>query len=92
MTQQNDKSKPIYSIRAGHVEASVWRNEFQHDGQIKTNHSIRIQKHFRKKDGSYEKTDTYFLDEIHRLITVAQRAYEYAVMTENKDPEDEVPV
>ena len=92
MAEQNDKSKPIKDFRAGNIQASIWRNEVQKDGQTVVRHSVRIQKQFRKDDGSYETTEYYFPDELPKLLVLAQRAYEYIVLTESKDVGESVPM
>jgi len=91
MLQQNDKPKPIKDFRAGNIQASIWRNEVQQDGQTRTRHSTRIQKRYRKDDGSYENTDYFFPEELPRVRLLAEKAFEYIVLTESKDTED-VPV
>jgi hypothetical protein len=90
MSQQNDK--PVKSFRAGKVEASIWKNEIDKDGQRVLRYSIRIQKRFRKDDGSYEDTNYYFPEELPKLGVLVQRAFEYVVVTESKDSDDAVPV
>ena len=92
MTQQNDKPKPIKDFRAGHIQASIWRNEVQKDGQTILRYSVRIQKQFRKDDSSYEGTNYFFPDELPKLLVLSQRAYEYIVLTESKDAGETVPV
>ena len=91
MSQQND-SKPIKDFRAGNIQASVWRNEVQKDGQTVVRYSVKIQKQFRKDDGNYQETNYYFRDDIPRLILVAQKAFEFIALNENKDAEESVPV
>jgi hypothetical protein len=92
MSLQNDKSKPIKSFRAGKVEASIWRNEVDKDGQKSLRYSIRIQKRFRKDDGSYESTDYFFPDELPKLAALARRAFEFCVLTESSDQDNSMPV
>ena len=91
MSQQND-SKPIKDFRAGNIQASVWRNEIQKDGQTVVRYSVKIQKQFRKDDGNYQETNYYFRDDIPRLILVAQKAFEFIALNESKDTEESVPV
>lgn len=90
MSQQNNK--PIKSFRAGKVEASIWKNEIDKDGQRFLRYSIRIQKRFRKDDGSYEDTNYYFPEELPRLLVCVQRAFEYVAVTESQDSDDTVPI
>jgi hypothetical protein len=90
MAQQKDK--PIKDFRAGSIQASIWCHEAQKDGQRSTRYSVRIQKQFRKEGGGYETTNHFFPEELPRLQLLAQKAYEYIVLTKSKDPEEAVPV
>ena len=89
---QQEKDKPIKDFRAGNIQASVWRNEVQKDGQTVVRYSVKIQKQFRKDDGDYQETNYYFRDDIPKLILVAQKSYEYIALTESKEAEESVPV
>lgn len=91
MSKQND-SKPIKDFRAGNIQASVWRNEVQKDGQTVVRYSVKIQKQFRKDDGDYQETNYYFRDDIPRLILVSQKAFEFIALNESKEAEESVPV
>ena len=91
MSQQND-SKPIKDFRAGNIQASIWRNEVDKNGQTVVRHSVRIQKQFRNDSGDYQETNYYFRDDIPKLILVAQKAYEHIALTETKEAEESVPV
>ena len=91
MSEQN-KEKPIKDFRTGGIQASVWRNEVEKNGQTVVRHSVRIQKQFRKDDGDYQETDYYFRDDLLKLILVAQKAFEFIALSESKDAEELVPV
>jgi hypothetical protein len=92
MSQQNDKSRPSTSLRAGKIELSIWRNEIDKDGRTIPQYSIRIKKRFRKDDGSYNDTDYYFPEELPKLAVLVQKAFEYVVLTERKDSDETVPM
>ena len=91
MAQQKD-SKPIKDFRAGNIQASVWRNEVDKNGQTVVRHSVRIQKQFRNDKGDYQETDYYFRDDLPKLILVAQKAFEYIALNESKEAEESMPV
>jgi len=91
MSQQNS-SKPIKDFRSGGIQASVWRNEVQKDGDTVVRNSVKIQKRFKNEKGDYENTDYYFRDDLPRLILVAQKAFEFIALKESKDAEESVPV
>jgi hypothetical protein len=89
MTQQDKPSPPIKEFRAGNLEASIWRNEVQADGRARTRHSIRIKKQFRTEDGSYQDTNYFFPSELPQLALLANRAFEYVVLSEDSPDSDE---
>jgi hypothetical protein len=88
---QRTNSKPVKDFRAGTtIQASIWRDDSKKDGRTVTKYSVRIQKRFRKENGSYENTDYFFPDDLPRLALLAQKAFEYIALSESKDTE--VPV
>ena len=89
---QQDKSKPIKNFRSGNIQASIWRNDVDKEGQTVVRHSVRIQKQFRNDDGDYQETNYYFRDDIPRLILVAQKAFEFISLSESKEAEESMPV
>ena len=91
MSQEND-SKPIKDFRAGNIQASVWKNEVEKDGQTVVRHSVRIQKQFKNEDGDYQETPYYFRDDLPRLILITQKAFEFITLKESKDAEESLPV
>jgi hypothetical protein len=91
MTEQN-KDKPIKDFRSGGIQAGVWRNEVQKDGNTTVRYSVKIQKRFKNKKAEYENTNYYFRDDLPKLILVANKAFEYISLTESKDAEETVPI
>jgi len=84
---------PLFKdFRSGNIQASVWRNEADKDGQTVVRHSVRIQKQFRNDGGDYQETNYYFRDDIPKLILVAQKAFEFIALSESKESEESVPV
>jgi hypothetical protein len=88
---QPSTAKPVKTFRCGNMRASVWRNKSNKDGRIIARHSVRIQKRFRKGDGSYETTDCLFPDDLPRLVTVAQEAFKFICLKDGKASEEETP-
>ena len=89
---EQEQNKPIKDFRAANIQASVWRNEVQKDGQTVVRHSVRIQKQFRNDSGDYQETNYYFRDDIPKLILVAQKAFEFISLSESKEVEKSMPV
>ena len=76
------QNKPVKSFRAGYVQAAIWRNEEQRDGQTVVKHSVRIQKQY-KKDGEYQDTDYYFDNDLADLELVTRKAREFIRIRES---------
>jgi len=91
MSQENS-TKPIKDFRAGNIQASVWRNEVDKNGQTVVRHSVRIQKQYRNDDGDYQETNYFFRDDLPKLILVSQKAFEFISLNESKEAEESVPV
>ena len=91
MSQENS-TKPVKDFRAGNIQASVWRNEVDKNGQTVVRHSVRIQKQFRNDDGDYQETNYFFRDDLPKLILVAQKAFEFISLNESKEAEESIPV
>jgi hypothetical protein len=87
-----EKSKPIKNFRSGNIQASIWRNEVDKEGQTVVHHSVRIQKQFRNDEDNYQETNYYFREDIPRLILVAQKAFEFISLSESKEVEESMPV
>jgi len=91
MTQQNNQ--PAKEFRAGAISASVWRNEeSQQDGSVRVRHSVKIQKRYRDKDGTWQDSDYFFPEDLPKLELVARKAFEFISLKESKDVEETIPV
>lgn len=90
MSQQNNK--PVKSFKASNIEASVWKQQVERNGETITRHSVRIQKQFRNKDGDYEKTDYYFRDDLPKLRLVVDKVFEFIALNESPDAAEDIPV
>ena len=90
MAQQNNK--PIKDFRSGPVQASIWPKEIQRDGQAVVRYSVRVQKQYRKDDGSYENTDYFFPEDLPKLALVANEAFRFISLKESKETEEPAPI
>lgn len=88
---QSQPQPPVKEFKAGTISASIWRKAVEQNGRKVVQHSIRIQKRYRDKEGNWKDTDYFFANDLPRLVLVAQKAFEHAALTESADEED-VPV
>ena len=88
MSEQN--AKPTKTFRAGNIEVSIWRNESSKNGQTIVRYSAKVEKQF--KDGQdWRKTDYFFPDELPKLQSLLQKAYDFITVKESQDAA-EIPV
>ena len=92
-TQTNQEARlPIKEYRVGPITAAIWRNEVEQDGRKKTRHSIKIQKRYlNKQSEEFKSTEYYYPDELPKLISAAQLAYDYINVRESDDSDVGLP-
>ena len=88
MTQE--KTKPVKTFRSANIEISIWRNRSYKDGQTVVRHSIKVEKQYKNTD-QWQKTDYFFPDELPKLKSLLQKAYDFIMVKESQEPEN-IPV
>ena len=93
MAQDNQQPRqPIKVFRTGHgVEAAIWANEVTQDSRTFTQHSVRVQKRYRDKNGNFQSTDYFWPDDLPRACLAAQKAFEFVALRESESSPDNVP-
>jgi hypothetical protein len=81
MSEQKN-NKPIKSFKAGTIEASIWKQEVQKDGQTVVRYSVKLQKKFKKDKGDWQATDYFFPEDLPKIELVVRKAYEYVSLKE----------
>ena len=76
----SETRKPAYKFQCGNVAASVFHKEVGKDGVCYATHNITIDKVYKDKDGEWRSTNVFRPSDMHKVITVAQRAFEIAKM------------
>ena len=81
---------PEKEFRAGAVSAAIWRNETEQDGRTVVQHSVRTNKRYRDpQTGEWRDSDYYFANDLPRLKLVVDKAYEYIVLKEHGNGDDD---
>ena len=92
LMSEQEKTKPIKSFNAGRVKASIWKNETDQDGQSLVRYSVQIQKQYKNNHGEWINTDSFFPDELPKLESVVRKSYEFILVKESKDFEEDIPI
>ena len=90
MSQQNNK--PVKSFKAGSIEASIWKQEVEKNGQTVIRHSIKLQKQFKNDKGEWQTTDCLFPEDLSKIELVIRKSFEYVSLKESADTEAGIPV
>ena len=73
---------PEKKFRAGAICATVWQNNGQSkDGQPTKYRTISVQRGYKNKEGEWQNTTSFRVNDLPRLSVVLQNAYEYVVTT-----------
>ena len=70
-------------FRAGAIWATVYSKETTRNGRGFTEHSIRIQRHWKdERTGKWASTTYFRPDDLPKLILVTSKAYEFVTLRE----------
>jgi len=65
---EKEKKKPELVLRAGDVKVVLWSNDFEIKGEIKTQNSFNLERIYKDKDGNWNSTSSFNLNDIDKLI------------------------
>lgn len=78
-------AQPEKKFRAGGITATVWKNEGKKDGKDYSFQSVGIERSYKDKDGEWQKTSTYRQNDLPKVVLVANLAYEFISLSEDKE-------
>lgn len=79
------KSKPIKTFRIGTVQASVFRNVVEKEGEKITIPSVSFQKRYQDGKGDWQSTNKLNVNDIPKAVLVLNEAYKYLVLRQQQD-------
>ena len=68
-------TKPIQVFKAGAVRASVFVNTISKNGQQFDIPKVNIQRRYKDKNGEFQSTNSYDINDLPKLIAAAFQAY-----------------
>ena len=81
-----DKNKPEKTFRASPIAATIWVNEASSkDGEKAFYRTISLERSFKDKEGSWQKTSSLRTNDLPKAILVLNKAYEYIALKEEGD-------
>lgn len=72
-----EKNMPKAKFKVGSVEATVWENKIE-DGKVFQ--SVNILRNYKDKNGEWQKTNTFRINDIPKLRLVCDKTYEHLTM------------
>ena len=77
-------AQPEKSFRQGSCSASIFANEFKKNGKPVMVPKVSIQRRYRDKDGSWQSTNSYGVNDLPKLALVATKAYDYLTLKKDE--------
>lgn len=77
-------NKPVETIsipssRGGVINASIWANDVEQDGDRFTTYSVTIERRYRDKEKQWQTAKSFNANELLEVAYVANQAYEKAL-------------
>lgn len=69
-----ENTKPLGSVRIGNVEATIWPSKTEGAPP-----SVTFQRHYRDKDGNWQHTGSFNIDDVPVVEKVAAKALDKAL-------------
>jgi len=79
MEKTDKKRLPEKKFRAGAITATVWQNSAEKDGQQTSYSTVNLERSYKDKEGNWQSTNSFRLNDLPKLALVAQKAYEFVV-------------
>ena len=84
MEQKTQGNAPEQKFRAGSITATVWKNDIVKDGVNASFNSITLERSYKDKDGNWQTTHSFRINDLPRLSMVTQKAFEYVAMAKEQ--------
>ncbi|HIE50319.1 MAG TPA: hypothetical protein EYP85_01050 [Armatimonadetes bacterium] len=83
-------NRPKHEFRAGLVQATIWENRAEREGEVVTYYRVEIKRSYQDQEGNWQDTHYFRPSDLPRVALVANKAYEYLTLRERR-PEQEMP-
>lgn len=76
------ENKPEKKYRSGGVVATIWKNEKEKDGKKMEFYTINIERSYKDKNDEWATTNSYKSNDLHKVISVCQKSFDYLFIKE----------
>jgi hypothetical protein len=70
-------AEPEKTFNQGSCRAAVFTNEIKQNGKTAIIRNVAIQKRYKDKDGNWQNTNSFGVNDLPKLVLVATKAYDY---------------
>ena len=78
-------NSPEMKFRAGAISATVWQNSIQGENGTSSYNSVSLERVYKDKEGNWQTTNSFRMNDLPKLALVAQKAYEFVVFKKNDE-------
>jgi len=79
--------KPKHNIRVGACQVAIWENRAKVKGADVTFLSAQVSRGYKDKNDEWQKTDSFGLNDVPKIILALNKAYDIMAVKETDDKE-----
>lgn len=72
--------EPEKTFNQGSCRAAIFANEIKQDGKTAIVKKVAIQKRYKDKNGNWQNTNSFGVNDLPKLVLVATKAYDYLTL------------
>lgn len=73
-------AEPEKTFNQGSCRAAVFANEIKQNGKTAIVRNVAIQKRYKDKDGNWQNTNSFGVNDLPKLVLIATKAYDYLTL------------
>jgi len=73
-------AEPEKTFNQGSCRAAVFANEIKQNGKTAIVRNVAIQKRYKDKDGNWQNTNNFGVNDLPKLVLIATKAYDYLTL------------
>ena len=78
-------NKPEQKFRAGAISATIWVNQAKNkDKEIVEYRTISVERNYQDKEGKWNSTNSFRLNDLPKVSLVVNKAYEYLLLKQQE--------
>lgn len=89
---EDSRNTPEKKFMSGAISATVWHNQAPGKDGVVNFRTVSFQKAYKDKSGKWQNSGNLRINDLPKASLVLQKAYEYLVMRESLNSQDEEPV